>query len=80
MPVTLTMQPFRPTERSFVWRLNLLLFHDHNFIKFLEDKTDLYLEFNDNKGIDPRSVWEAYKAYMRGMIISNSSRKKRERL
>lgn len=77
-PVTLIMQPIRPTEQSFSWKLNCLLFHDPNFIKFLEARTDLYLEFNDNNDTDPRTVWEAYKAYMRGMIISYLSRKKRD--
>lgn len=78
-PVTLEMQPLRPAERSFSWKINASLFHDDNFIKFLETQTDLYLEINDCNDSDPRLVWEAYKAYMRGMIISYSSKKKKER-
>lgn len=79
-PVTLIMQPLRPAEHSFSWRLNSLLFYDDDFIKFLENQTDFYLEFNDNNDSDPRIIWEAFKAYMRGMIISYSSRKKKERI
>ena len=76
-PVTLEMQPLRPAERPFSWKINASLFHGDNFIKFLETQTDLYLEVNDCNDFDPRLVWEAYKAYMRGMIISYSSKKKR---
>ena len=79
-PVTLEMQPLRPAERSFSWKINASLFHDDNFVKFLETQTDLYLELNDHNDSDPRWVWEAYKAYMRGMIISYSSKKKKERV
>ncbi len=78
--VTLEMQPLRPAERSFSWKINASLFHDDNFIEFLEMQTDLYLEVNDCNDSDPRLVWEAYKAYMQGMIISYSSKKKKEHI
>lgn len=67
-PVTLTMQPFKPIEQSFYWRLNPFLFHSNNCITFLGEHTNLYLEFNDNGDTDPRLVWEAYEAYMCGII------------
>lgn len=66
----------RPVERSFLWKLDTLLFLDHNCIKVLEEQTDLYLEFNDKDDADPKIVWEAYEAYMRGIIISYTNRKK----
>uniref|UniRef100_A0A8C5HT91 Reverse transcriptase domain-containing protein n=1 Tax=Gouania willdenowi TaxID=441366 RepID=A0A8C5HT91_GOUWI len=36
-------------------------------------------KINDKNGADPRIVWDTYKAYMRGMIISYTSRRKKER-
>lgn len=45
----------------------------------MERQTDLYLEANDCNDSDPRLVWEAYKAYMQGMTISYSIKKKKER-
>lgn len=79
-PVSLEMQPPRPLKQTIYWKLNRLLLFDDNFIKLLEEQTDLYLNINDKEDADPRIVWDAYKAYMRGVIISYTSRKKKERL
>lgn len=49
---------------------------DHYFIEFLLQQTDLCYKINDKDDTDPRIVWEAYKAHMRGMIISYTSQKK----
>uniref|UniRef100_A0A8C5N7I9 Reverse transcriptase domain-containing protein n=1 Tax=Gouania willdenowi TaxID=441366 RepID=A0A8C5N7I9_GOUWI len=78
-PVVMAMHPPRPSERSFSWRMNATLLMDEKFIKYLTDQTDLFLEINDKNGADPRIVWDTYKAYMRGMIISYTSRRKKER-
>lgn len=77
-PVVMAIQPIRPNERSFSWRLNAMLLMDEKVTKFLKEQTDLFLEFNDKDGADPRIVWDTYKAYMRGMIISYTSQKKKE--
>lgn len=79
-PVSLEMQPPRPLKRTIYWKLNRLLLLDDNFIKLLEEQTDLYLNINDKEDTDPRTVWGAYKAYMRGGIILYTSSKKKERL
>lgn len=50
---------------------------DEKFIKYLTDQTDLFLDINDKNGADPRIMWDTYKAYMRGMIISYTSQRKR---
>lgn len=54
-------------------RVNILLLLDNNFIKFLEKQTDIFLEFNDQDDVD---VWNGYKAFMRGIIISYTSQNK----
>lgn len=53
---------------------------DDKFIKYLNNETDLFLEFNNKDAADPRIVWDAYQAYMRGMVISYVSQKKKERI
>lgn len=53
-PVTMLMQPLRPIEWSFSWRIDALLFLDNNFVKFLEEQTDFFLKCNDNKEVDTR--------------------------
>uniref|UniRef100_A0A8C5G1I7 Reverse transcriptase domain-containing protein n=1 Tax=Gouania willdenowi TaxID=441366 RepID=A0A8C5G1I7_GOUWI len=75
----MAVHPPRPSERSFSWRMNATLLMDEKFVKYLTDQTDLFLEINDKNGADPRIVWDTYKAYMRGMIISYTSRRKKER-
>uniref|UniRef100_A0A3B5QWP6 exodeoxyribonuclease III n=1 Tax=Xiphophorus maculatus TaxID=8083 RepID=A0A3B5QWP6_XIPMA len=79
-PVRLAMQPPRPLDRTASWRLNRLLLLNEDFTKLLEEQTDFFLQLNDNNNTDPRLVWDAYKAYMRGIIISYSSRKRKEQL
>ncbi|CAG5927165.1 unnamed protein product, partial [Menidia menidia] len=79
-PFRLAMHPPRPLDRTASWRLNRLLLLNEDFTKLLEEQTDIFLEFNDNNNTDPRLVWDAYKAYMRGIIISYSSRKRKEQL
>lgn len=48
-------------------------------MKYLNDQTDLFLEFNDKDAADPRIVWDVYKAYMRGMVISYTSQSKKKK-
>lgn len=76
----MSIQPLKPTERSFSWRMNTTLLMDEKCIKYLNDQTDLFLEFNDKDVADPRIVWDTYKAYMRGMVISYTSQRKKERV
>lgn len=76
-PVIMSIQPLKPTEHSFSWRMNTTLLMDDKFIKYLNDKTDLFVEFNDKDSADPRVVWDACKAYMGGMVISYASQEKK---
>ncbi len=51
-PVVMAMQPLRPNDRSFSWRMNTALLMDDKFVKYLSDQTDLFLETNDKKEAD----------------------------
>lgn len=53
---------------------------DDQFVEYLKDKTDYYFLCNDLKETDPRVLWDAYKAYIRGMIISYVSKKNKDRI
>lgn len=49
-------------------------------MEYVKEKTDYYFFCNDLKDTDPRVLWDAYKAYIRGMIISYVSTKNKDRI
>lgn len=54
------------------WRLHPKWLNDPSFLKFVETQIDYY--FDNNKGDTSASTrWEAFKAYIRGQIISYTS-------
>uniref|UniRef100_A0A3P9D500 exodeoxyribonuclease III n=1 Tax=Maylandia zebra TaxID=106582 RepID=A0A3P9D500_9CICH len=56
------------------WRMQTFLLKDPSFVKFIETCIDQY--FQINKDETTASIrWEAFKAYIRGEIISYSSNK-----
>uniref|UniRef100_A0A8C6S5T9 exodeoxyribonuclease III n=1 Tax=Neogobius melanostomus TaxID=47308 RepID=A0A8C6S5T9_9GOBI len=79
-PVSLSMKPLRAIERSRSWRMSMMSLLDDKFINFITEQTTVFLECNDTEEIDPRILWDCYKAYMRGMILSYTAHKKKERL
>lgn len=78
-PVVLTIQPMRHIERSRSWKMSTLSLLDEKFIHFITEQTTVFLEINDKEEIDTRTLWDSYKAYMRGMIISYTSHKRKQR-
>lgn len=76
----MVMQPLRHIERSTLWRMCTTYLLDEKFVRFLDDQTTLFLETNDKEDIDLRILWDSYKAYMRGMVISYTSQTKKDRL
>lgn len=56
-------------ERCSRWRLQVYLLQDPSFVKFVESCIDKYFETNTNE--TTASIrWEAFKAYIRGEMIS----------
>lgn len=46
----------------------------------METQISLYFDVNDNSETKPATLWEAFKTYLRGAIISfESARRKRNR-
>lgn len=61
-------------ERCSRWRLQVYLLQDPVFVKFVESCIDRYFELNTDE--TTASIrWEAFKAYIRGEIISYTSSK-----
>lgn len=79
-PVTVIMSPPRPNYQSWIWKLNPFHLLDGKFVDYLREQTKAYFQSNDTNGMDPRTLWEAYKAFLRGMIIAHISKKKKELL
>lgn len=54
------------------WRFQSRWLQDRTFVEFVGIHIDLYFSMNTNE-TSPTVRWEAFKAYIRGMIISYSS-------
>lgn len=76
-PLVLTVNT--PTTRTHLrrWRFSNYLLNDLDFIAFLNDNIECFLNFNVGSA-SPGVVWESLKAYLRGIIISYSSGKKKK--
>lgn len=63
-----------PTQRTKrTWQLDTLLLADSDFVKFITDEIDFFLQVNRTGDISASILWETLKAYLRGQIISRSS-------
>lgn len=65
-----------PPSRS--WRLNPYLLTNEEFCGFIEAQIKLYFETNDSPEVTSCTLWEAFKAYLRGCVISYEAAKKKE--
>lgn len=61
-----------PQARTYFkhWRFSSHLLSDNNFKDFLASHTKIYFEINDDVSISSNTLWEAFKACIRGQIIS----------
>lgn len=63
-----------PTQRTKrTWQLDTLLLADEDFVKFITEEIDFFLQVNRTDGISASTLWESLKAYLRGQIISRSA-------
>lgn len=69
-----------PQPLSHCWRLNPSLFNSPSFTTFLEEQINIFLSTNDNEDTNPSILWDTLKAYLRGVIISYSTARKRKAL
>ena len=66
-----------PPHRA--WRLNPCLLSEEDFVQHISVNIDDFLETNLDSVASVGTVWEALKAYLRGLIIAYSTRAYRER-
>ena len=59
------------------WRLSVMWLHNPDFVKFVGTKIDNYFELNTDQ-TSACIRWEAFKAYIRGEIISYTSTKSKQ--
>lgn len=63
------------------WRLNSHLLTNKVFINYLKQEIKTFFEFNDKPDMSIGVIWDTFKAYIRGCIISyQASQRKRSRV
>lgn len=63
------------------WRLNKdLLFHDRVIDKRIKEELELYFKMNVPGETSEATVWEAYKAYIRGILIMVGTEEERRKI
>lgn len=77
-PLTCTLNIQNMVKLQLNWRLNLLLLTEKEFCDYLKTQISLYFDTNDNSETTPSILWEAFKAFLRGCVISfEASRRKK---
>ena len=71
LKLTIKMSDSFSTTRS--WRLSVTLLQDPEFITFIKHQIDLFFSTNFTEEIDNGILWDSFKAYTRGQIISYSA-------
>ena len=74
----LTPPYYDPAARH--WRLNPSLLSNPTFVSMLEEHLTLFFSTNDTSEVSASTLWETAKAYIRGVIISYTSAKRKETL
>lgn len=73
-PVSLIYKTEGSMNETYRWHLHSKWLHDPDFIKFIEEQIDNF--FKENKDETSAAIrWEAFKAYIRGQIISYTNSK-----
>lgn len=75
-PLVLTI--YTPTTKLYIrrWRFSNYLLNDPDFIDLLNNNIENFLNFNAGSATSGM-IWESLKAYLRGIIIAYSSRKRK---
>lgn len=76
-PIDLVLQLGSHYERGRGWRMNTSLLNDADLCKKLRELITEYF-INNNNTADQNSIWDGFKAYIRGILIQHSSRIKKQ--
>lgn len=66
-----------PSIKPF-WRFNAHILNNPQGYEYIKEQTKLFFEINDTPGISAPLLWETFKAYIRGVIISYQSFQNKE--
>lgn len=77
-PVKIQLEICGDARTGTNWKLNDSLIQDPDTAKRVEQKLRTYFEINDTKEISKATLWEAHKAYIRGILISIGARKNKK--
>jgi len=73
-PVSLFYKDIQSNKHSTKWRLHPKWLQKSDFIRFIDEHIDVYFSVNTNQ-TSASMRWEAFKAYIRGQMISFTSSK-----
>lgn len=76
--VTMTIRIPEVQRQPYSWKLNKDLLDKHGE-EILKRELEQFFLVNETDEIAENSLWEAHKAYIRGILISMGARKKKER-
>ncbi len=76
-PINLNLTLQSPIH-TFRWQCNRGILSDPEFCDYIRKELAMFLEMNDNGTVNPSILWETSKAYLRGLIISFCSGKKKK--
>lgn len=77
-PVSMTIRIPEVQRQPYTWKLNKNLL-DKQGEEILKRELEQFFLVNETAEIADNSLWEAHKAYIRGILISMGARKKKER-
>lgn len=73
-PVGINLKLSLP-KQTYSWRFNPTLLADPTFVNLINDQISLFLENNDNGEVNDSTLWETFKVYIRGQVISFEAKK-----
>lgn len=79
-PVIMRMKDISTQESKKMWRLNEDLLQDEEIEKNIKKELEKYFIQNESPEVSEATIWESHKAYIRGILISVGSKKKKDRI
>lgn len=78
-PITLSLRLTNPFPTPFVWKNNTYLLANPDIKRTISSKLEEFFTLNSTSISDKFTLWNAHKAYIRGILIQISSRWKKDR-
>lgn len=78
-PISLTLEWGENTPRRTFWRLNEGLIQNSEIRAKVSEELEFFFKTNNTPDVGPMVLWEAHKAYMRGILIKIGSQCKKVR-